>query len=118
MITLKRCAKLAGLNLDEFVIGVAPSGRHRALLQSYLLNMHRGRAVVLRMMVCDLCGYVDIGAHGLAADLLVVLRLFLSEQGEIRRPRTDRRPVRESSALSRPLCANARPPRRTSASAR
>ena len=84
MLTLKQCAESAGLDVDELVLGVAPSARHRALLQSYRLNLHRGRAAVLRMMVCDLRGHLDVGAHVCAADLLVVLRLFLSEQGDIR----------------------------------
>jgi len=85
MMTLKRCAKLAGLNVDEFVIGVAPAARHHMLLKSYqLLNLHHGRAAVRRMIVCDLLSCLDIGAHRCAADLVVVLRLFLSEAGRER----------------------------------
>ncbi|HXY58890.1 MAG TPA: hypothetical protein VEH76_09940 [Methylocystis sp.] len=100
MITLRRCASLAGLNLDELVIGVAPAARHETLLQSYLLNMHRGRVAVRKMIVCDLLGYLDIGAHRLAADLLVVLRLFLSDENQIAAPRPDRRPAGEPSGLA------------------
>ena len=105
MITLKRCAKLAGLNPDAIVIGVAPEARHYTLLHSYRLNLHRGPAAVRRMIVSDLLSSLDIGAQACAADLLVVLRLFLSEQG-LARPRADRRPVRES----RPLRAHAAQP--------
>jgi len=107
MITLRRCAKLAGFNLDELVIGVAPSARHQTLLQSYQLNSHRGRAGVRRMILSDLLGCFDIGAHHVAADLLVVLRLFLSAEGDIRRPRADRRPIKEPLGFSNPLRANA-----------
>jgi hypothetical protein len=80
MITIRQCAKSAGLNIDELIVGVAPTARHYALLNSYLLNMHRGAASVRRMMICDMRGYLDIGAHRCAADLLVVLRLFLSRR--------------------------------------
>ncbi|MGA8169317.1 MAG: polysaccharide deacetylase [Methylocystis sp.] len=83
MVTLKHCAEMAGLTIDELILGVTPSRRHHVLLKSYQLNSDHGRAKVLEMMVCDLRGYVDIGAHRVAADLLVVLRLFLSEQREL-----------------------------------
>lgn len=67
------------------MVGVAPMAHHYSLLQSYLLNLHRGRIAVRRMIIRDLLGYLDIGAHRSAADALVVLRLFLSEQDEISR---------------------------------
>lgn len=102
MTTLKRCARHAGLDLDKLV--VAPEARHQTLLRSYQLNSHRGRAAVRRMILGDLQGCIDIGAQRCAADLLIVLRLFLSEQGV---PRTDRRSVIESMRLSNPLRANA-----------
>ena len=106
MITLRRCAKLAGLNLDELVVGVAPAARHQALLQSYRLNMHRGPVAVRRMIVSDLLGYLDIGAHRLAADLFVVLRLFLSEENHMthasRRQASGLRALGLDHALARP----------------
>lgn len=105
MITPKRCAKHAGLELDELV--VASEARHQTLLRSYQLNLHRGRAAVRRMIINDLLGCIDIGAQGCAADLLIVLRLFLSEQGPIRRRRANRRPLREALGLSEPSRANA-----------
>jgi hypothetical protein len=83
MITLKRCARLAGLDLDGLVVGVAPEPRHHTLLQSYRLNLHRGQAAVRRMIIGDLLGCMDIGAQRCAADLLVVLRLFRSEQSAV-----------------------------------
>jgi len=83
MITLRRCARLAGLDLDKLVVGVAPEKRHQTLLQSYRLNMHRGRAFVRCMIVSDLLRSLDMGAHRLAADLFIVLRLFLSEEAKI-----------------------------------
>ena len=78
MITLKDIAALARLKPHELILGVAPQARHRTLLQSYLLNRHHGRAIVLRMIVRDLRGFLDMGARHAAADLLVVLRLFMS----------------------------------------
>ena len=120
MITLRRCAKLAGLYLDQLVIGVALSAHHYELLKSYRLNLHRGRVAVRKMIVGDLLGYLDIGAQRYAADLLVVLRLFLSEENHITSatPRVDRRPVREPSALPRPFRANAAQPQPARGSAR
>lgn len=80
MITLKRCAMLAGLDPDALVVGVPPATRHHTLLKSYhLLNLHHDRAAVRRMIVSDLLSCLDIGALRCAADLVVVLRLFLSE---------------------------------------
>lgn len=79
MITLRRCAKYAGLKVDDAALGVVPTERHHALLKSYLLNMDRGPVIVRRMILSDLLGYLDIGAHRCATELLVVLRLFLSE---------------------------------------
>ncbi len=105
MITLRRWARHAGLDLAWLV--AVPEARHRTLLQSYQLNLHRGRAAVRRMIIGDLLGCIDNGAQSCAADLLIVLRLFLSEQGNIRRPRADRRPVRQALGLSKPLHANA-----------
>jgi hypothetical protein len=83
MITLMRCAKLVKLDLDALVVGLAPSARHQALLKSYLFNAHRDHAKVLGMMIRDLRGCLDIGADRCAADLVIVLRLFLSRRHEI-----------------------------------
>ena len=83
MITLTRRDKLVKLDLDARVVGRAPHARHQALLESYLFNAHRGHAKVLGMMIRDLRGCLDIGADRRAADLVIVLRLFLSRRHEI-----------------------------------
>ena len=116
MITIRQCAEFAGLSPDELILGVHPCARHHALLASYLLNMHRGAAAVGKMIACDLRSYLDLGAERYAADLVVVLRLFLAESDEIedvpplysdtprwddgyRRPRANA-PTRRKRALS------------------
>ncbi|HEY8126164.1 MAG TPA: hypothetical protein VIF88_12195 [Methylocystis sp.] len=83
MITLTHCAKLANLDRDALVVGLTPNARHHALLKSYLFNAHRGHAEALRMMIRDLRGCLDSGADRCAADLLIVLRLFLSRRHEM-----------------------------------
>jgi hypothetical protein len=83
MITLTRCAKLAKLDRDALVVGLAPNARHHALLKSYLFGEYRGHAEVLRVMIRDLRGCLEIDADCCAADLLIVLRLFLSRRHEI-----------------------------------
>jgi hypothetical protein len=105
MITLRQCARLAGLDLDTLMVGVAPEKRHETLLQSYRFNLHRGRAVVRRMIVRDLLRALDIGAHRMAADLFIVLRLFLSAEPQVslasRRQASGQRAVCFGRALSR-----------------
>ncbi len=56
-----------------------PSAIHRSLLCGYLLNMHRGVREVRNMIIADLRRYIDLGAEARAADLLAVLKLFLSD---------------------------------------
>ncbi len=79
MISVARCADIAGLNQRELVLGIEPSERHRWLLSSYLLNQRLGRRAVGEIIVGDLRRYLDLGVPARAADLLIVLRLFLSE---------------------------------------
>ncbi len=90
MISVTRCADIVGLSSREIVLIVEPSATHRRLLRSYLLNMHRGMCAVHNMIVADLRRYVDLGAETRAADLLVVLHLFLSDYGDAERLRWDR----------------------------
>jgi hypothetical protein len=78
MLTLDRCAVATGLSTNDFFLGVAPSGRHRSLLDSYLANMGRGPEAIRDMMIADLQRWTQLGANARAADLLVVLRQFLS----------------------------------------
>jgi hypothetical protein len=112
MITLSRSAKLVGFHLDELAGGVAPAPRHHALLKSYLFSLHRGRAAVLRMVIGDLRACLDIGADRCAADLVIVLRLFLSQRREISRA-SRRQAVTgfERAVSNQRRAADARPPR-------
>lgn len=82
MISLTQCMATAGLAPNEAILGVGHCPRHRSLLASYLLHLDRGPGAVRKMIVADLRSFLDLGALRRAADLLVVLRLFLSEQPE------------------------------------
>lgn len=84
MITVAQCAAFAGLDSNETLLGVSPSAGHHSLLSSYLLNLSRGPAAVRDMIVADLRCWLDLGAPQRAADLLVVLRLFLSDYPQAR----------------------------------
>ncbi|WP_400765644.1 hypothetical protein [Methylosinus sporium] len=82
MITVSQCAAQAGLASNELVLGAIPSCEHDALLESYLLNGHRGLTAVREMIVADLRGFLDLGVTIRAADLLIVLRLLLTAHPE------------------------------------
>jgi|GEM_PF-2328579 hypothetical protein len=79
MLTLAQCSAVASLAGDESYVGVTPCARHRTLLDSYLTNMWRGPEAVRDMIIGDLRRCIDLGAKLRAADLLVVLRQFLSD---------------------------------------
>ncbi len=115
MIGLTQCATIAGLTSDEILIGVEEGDKHRRLLFSYLLNLHHGRRTVRNMILADLRGFVDLGAEARAADLLVVLRMFLSDCGDPEIPRAEgprgRTTRANRSLLSTRLLAHARHPR-------
>jgi hypothetical protein len=85
MITLVQCVAWTGIYSDEMILGVSPSLRHRALLGGYLLNLERGAATVRDMIVFDYRSVLELGARERAADLLVVLRIFLFEYPQARR---------------------------------
>lgn len=90
MITVSQCAAQAGLASHELVLGAIPSPEHDAVLESYLLNGHRGLSAVREMIVADLRGFLDLGVTARAADLMIVLRLLLTahpEAGIVARPR-------------------------------
>jgi hypothetical protein len=89
VITMEQCKIFSGLLSNEMVVGPAPSPRHRARLTGYLLNLKWGQATVREMIVADIRVALDLGALNRAADLLVVLRLFLSDHPEARK-RQDR----------------------------
>jgi len=82
MITFERCAAFAGLAPNEMFLGAAPSARHHSLLSSYRLNLWRGPKVVCGLIVSDIRTFLDLGASKRAADLLLVLREFLSDYPE------------------------------------
>ena len=88
MISVSQCADYAGLDSNELLIGIAPSAKHHRLLASYLLNLRLGAVFVRDMIRDDLRAFIDLGAQKRAADLLVVLRLMLSNYPEarVRRP--------------------------------
>lgn len=79
MITVTQCADFAGLASDELIVGISPSAKHRLLLSSYLLNLERGPLAVRDMIIADLRRFHELGARQYTADLLLVLRLFLTD---------------------------------------
>jgi hypothetical protein len=84
MITLEECAEFAALETSELFTGAVLSARHRSLLSSYLFNLHHGPVAVRKMIVWDIRAAIDLGASKYAADLVLVLRLFLSKYPEVR----------------------------------
>lgn len=82
MIPLKECAEFAELDSSELVTGSVLSAKHRSLLSSYLLNLKRGPSAVRGMIVRDIRMAIDLGASKFAADLVLVLRMFLSKHPE------------------------------------
>jgi hypothetical protein len=84
MITVTECAVFAGLASDELIVGVAPSAKHRSLLSSYLLNLGRGVVAVRDMIIADMRRFRELGARQYTADLLLVLRLFLTDYPDAR----------------------------------
>ena len=84
MITLEQCAAFAGLASNETLLGATPSSLHHSLLSSYLLNLGKGPKFVRGLIVFDIRTYLDLGASKRAADLLLVLREFLSHHPEAR----------------------------------
>jgi len=97
MITVTQCAAFAGLASDELIVGVSPSAKHRSLLSSYILNLERGPMAVREMIIADLRRFHELGAWQHAADLLLVLRLFLTDYREARCVRESNSPCGESS---------------------
>lgn len=79
MNTREQRSEVVDLNMG-LIAEVAPCARHHTLLKSYLLNLHRGPASVKDLIVHDFRSCMDIGAHRVAEDLLVVLRLFLKRE--------------------------------------
>ena len=84
-MTMEQCKIFSGLLSNEMVMGAAPSPKHRARLSGYLLNLKWGKATIREMIVADIRAALDFGALDRAGDLLVVLRLLLSDHPEARR---------------------------------
>ena len=84
-MTMEQCKVFSGLLSNEMVMGAVPSPKHRARLSGYLLNPKWGKATIREMIVADIRAALDFGALDRAGDLLVVLRLFLSDHPEARR---------------------------------
>jgi hypothetical protein len=84
MIALEDCTKLAALEANELFTGAVLSRKHQSLLSSYLFNLKRGPIAVRKMIVSDIRAAIDLGASRYAADLLLVLRMFVSKHPEAR----------------------------------
>lgn len=105
LISIAQCADLSGLGTNEIVLGVPPSARHNSLYESYLLHRDRSLEAIADMIVADIRRALDLGAEKLAADLLIVLRWFLSEH-----PQTLSREADVASLSLRPQATVARRP--------
>ena len=84
MITLEECAQFAALETNELFTGAVLSTRHQSLLSTYRKNLERGPVAVRKMIVSDIRAAIDLGASKRAADLVLVLRLFLSKHLQAR----------------------------------
>lgn len=76
-------------------LGPRLNDRHRAWLSSYLLNLWRGPEAVRKLIVDDICLWIELGALERAADTFLVLRQFLSDFPEAMpasRPRNPQQP--------------------------
>jgi hypothetical protein len=78
MTTVRQCADEVVRASNELPLCAVPSAKHSALLASYLLSLKRGEAGVCNMIVADYRRFMDLGALERAADLLLVLKLFLA----------------------------------------
>ena len=98
-MTFEEWAKFAGIDLNELLTDSSFSAKHRSLLSSYLFNLKRGPGAVREMIVRDIRIAIDLGARMHAADLILVLRTFLSKYAEKRI--VQRTPDTEISAYTR-----------------
>lgn len=84
MVTLAHCAEITGLDSSELFVNSEFSSKHKSLLLSYVLNLNHGPSAVREMIVKDIRAAIDLGAIQRAADLLLVLRVFLYDHPEAR----------------------------------
>jgi hypothetical protein len=110
VITMEQCRIFSGLLSNEMVMGPVPSPRHRARLAGYLLNLKWGHATVREMIVADVRAALDLGALNRAGDLLVVLRLFLSDHPEARKCQDHNVVDWRRARTQEPKCMGAPPP--------
>jgi len=90
MVTLAHCAEFTGLDSSELFVSSGFSPKQKSLLLSYVLNLNHGPGAVREMIVADIRAAIDLGATERAADLLLVLRVFLYEHPEARMTRRPR----------------------------
>ncbi len=79
MRTLEETRSATGLQSEEIIVGARETDALRARLQSYLANVWRGADVVRDLIVADIRTALDLGVQERAGDLLLVLRLFLTD---------------------------------------
>ncbi|MFY9656997.1 MAG: hypothetical protein WAK01_10480 [Methylocystis sp.] len=82
MTTLEDVRSATGLCPEEMIVGVTETEIHRVVLASYLSNLWRGSEVVRDLIVADIRTALDLGVAERAADLLLVLRRFLTSHPE------------------------------------
>jgi hypothetical protein len=82
MRTLEETRSATGLRWEEIIVGATETEALRATLKSYLSNSWRGSEVVRDLIVADIRTALDLGVQERAGDLLLVLRLFLTDHAE------------------------------------
>lgn len=82
MISLARCRVLTGLSPNEMFLGAGLSAQHKLILAGYLQGLSRGPGALRKQIVSDIRTSVAVGATHRAADLLVVLRMYLAQHPE------------------------------------
>jgi hypothetical protein len=80
--SLEETRSATGLRSEEIIVGAAETEALHATLRSYLSNLWRGSDVVRDLIVADLRTALDLGVQDRAADLLLVLRLFLTDHAD------------------------------------
>jgi len=83
MRSLEETRLATGLLSKEIIVGASETEALRATLQSYLSNSWRGTEVVRDLIVADIRTALDLGVQERAGDLLLVLRLFLTNHAEV-----------------------------------
>ncbi|MGA8169219.1 MAG: polysaccharide deacetylase [Methylocystis sp.] len=102
MISISRCIALSGLGMNELVLGVSPTRRHDRLLANYVVDLGKRSDELRDRIVRDIRASLSFGATGLAADLVIVLRLALARRARATRRRGARRERQGRIAPSSP----------------